>query len=785
MAFQLSPGINITEIDLTGIVPAVATTDGAIGGVFRWGPVEKRILVDSEASLLDQFTKPTNFNAETWFVAANFLAYGNRLYVSRAADVTGNTTEKAWTGNTTNSVGEFNDDVGNSALRIANSTISNTANLHAGMVLSYADDSNLPIGAHIVSVNTSHVVMDEAPIANVVSADMVFRDDITFTAAALQSDLNYTMADVTDWDNQIVKNDDHYASMEANGHSFDLAALFVARYPGGMGNSLRVAVCDTADQYKSNTALAPNAQMNVLTSAIFGTIGSNVMTIAIEPLDTANATQVATVNAFADTIQKSLSIGDLVEVGNTKIGLQFLQVTEIGDLSMALNVYSFSVTCDDEVKLAANTRTPYLARYWEFHNSTDLPPGQSDYVFGFGNTAAQDEMHIVVVDDDGQFTGSPGTILEVYRNVSRATDAKTADGSTNYYKNIINQSSRYLWWANDRTTAVSNTANYIMSASSTEPLSMKMVGGSDGPDESTVPFATLAFAYDMFQSSEDIDISLVLQGKARGEGVSHYAQLGNYIIDNICEARKDCVGFISPNKADVVSNINEETNDVVDFRNNLRSTSYAVLDSGYKYQYDKYNDLYRWIPFNGDIAGLCARTDQTNDPWWSPAGLNRGMIKNSVRIAFNPRKAQRDILYKNGVNPVVSTPGLGVYLFGDKTLLEKPSAFDRINVRRLFIVLEKAIAVSAKYTLFEFNDDFTRAQFRNLVNPFLRDVKGRRGITDFLVVCDSTNNTPEVVDRNEFIGDIYIKPARSINFIQLNFIAVRTGVAFSEVVGKF
>ena len=224
---------------------------------------------------------------------------------------------------------------------------------------------------------------------------------------------------------------------------------------------------------------------------------------------------------------------------------------------------------------------------------------------------------------------------------------------------------------------------------------------------------------------------------------------------------------------------------MVSFRNNLRSTSYAVMDSGYKYMYDRYNDLYRWIPLNGDVAGLCVRTDNTNDPWWSPAGLNRGQIKNLVKLAYNPRKADRDTLYKAGINPVVTFPGQGTILFGDKTLLNKPSAFDRINVRRLFIVLEKAIATASKFTLFEFNDAFTRAQFKSLVVPYLREVQGRRGITDFLVVCDDTNNTPDIIDRNEFVGDIYIKPARSINFIQLNFVAVRTGVAFSEVVGQF
>jgi len=257
------------------------------------------------------------------------------------------------------------------------------------------------------------------------------------------------------------------------------------------------------------------------------------------------------------------------------------------------------------------------------------------------------------------------------------------------------------------------------------------------------------------------------------------------MIIDLCEARKDCVGFISPRRSDVVSVTSAitQTTNVKGFFDQLSSSSYAVFDSGYKYMYDKYADVYRYVPLNGDIAGLCANTDNVADAWFSPAGYNRGQIRGAVKLAYNPNKSQRDIIYPARINPVISQPGQGTFLFGDKTALTRPSAFDRINVRRLFLVLEKAIATAAKFQLFEFNDAFTRAQFKNLVEPFLRDVQGRRGITDFSVVCDESNNTGEVIDRNEFIGDIFIKPARSINFITLNFIAVRTGVEFSEVGG--
>jgi phage tail sheath protein FI len=286
-------------------------------------------------------------------------------------------------------------------------------------------------------------------------------------------------------------------------------------------------------------------------------------------------------------------------------------------------------------------------------------------------------------------------------------------------------------------------------------------------------------AWAIFADDSQYDISLLPLGKAS-------ATVANSVIA-IAEARLDCVVFASPENTTtgeyIIGSGSDATDQIIDYRDALPSSSYAVMDSGYKYQYDRYNDKYRWVPLNGDVAGLCARTDNQQDPWFSPGGLNRGQIKNVVKLAHNPTKTDRDVLYKSGVNPVVTFPGQGTVLFGDKTLLAKPSAFDRINVRRLFIILEKSIATAAKFQLFEFNDSFTRAQFRNLVEPFLRDVQGRRGITDFVVKCDATNNTGEVIDSNEFVADIFIKPNRSINFITLNFVAARSSVAFSEIGG--
>ena len=287
--------------------------------------------------------------------------------------------------------------------------------------------------------------------------------------------------------------------------------------------------------------------------------------------------------------------------------------------------------------------------------------------------------------------------------------------------------------------------------------------------------------WDLFADADSQDIGLLVTGPSIVDSAD--ATLANYIINNIAEARKDCVAFVSPSSNSVVNHIGSEVDNVLADRNALPSTSYAFMDSSWKYMYDKYNDVYRWVPLNGDTAGLAARTDTTNDPWFSPAGFTRGNIKNVVKLAWNPKQLDRDDLYSKGVNPVVSFPAQGVVLYGDKTLLSRPSAFDRINVRRLFIALEKTIARYAKSQLFEFNDEYTRAAFRNVVEPFLRDVKARRGVTDFLVVCDETNNTPNVIDQNQFVGDIYVKPNRSINYIQLNFVAVRSGVSFQEVIG--
>ena len=415
---------------------------------------------------------------------------------------------------------------------------------------------------------------------------------------------------------------------------------------------------------------------------------------------------------------------------------------------------------------------------WEYASYFDAAPGTSAQADNVG--CSNDELHIVVIDTLGLFSGAVDTVVERFAFASKQVGNKLADGTNNYYKEVLNQQSQYVWWMNHPSgrnwgatsaTAFDGTEQDGQTAGQ-DALVLDLRGGN----VATPSTGDLQDAYSLFANKEIVDISLVLTG-------GHAAAVVNHVIDNVALARLDCVVFLSPPLAAVYNNAGSEAADVVDYRQTdiNRNTSYAVMDSGWKRQYDRYNDQYINVPLNADTAGLCARTDQTNDAWWSPAGFNRGQLKNVVKLVWSPNQTERDTLYKNGVNPVATFPGEGTLLYGDKTLLAKPSAFDRINVRRLFIVLEKAIATAAKYQLFEFNDVFSRAQFRSMVEPFLRDVRGRRGIFDFRVVCDETNNTGEVIDRNEFVADIYIKPARSINFIYLNFVAVRTSVSFTEV----
>lgn len=649
MPFTLSPGVSITETDLTTTVPQVSTSIGGMVGAFQWGPVDEITTVVSEIDVLNTFGKPNSDIFEDWFTASSFLSYSSNLKVVRV--------------------------IGSSA---KNSAITGAL---PGVV-----PSTLPL----------------------------------------------------------VKNETDYET-----ETFANSELFVAKYPGVLGNSIRAH--------------------------------------------------------FADA-------------GN----------------------YS----------------------EWKYAAQFNGAPSTSSFVTAAGG--ADDEMHVIVIDESGAWTGTAGTVVEKFEYVSKANDAKRLDGSSNYIGTVLQNESAFIWLGNpdqlvgagaasankpastdfgvvatdefgdsvftttigaggtgnDGTTTVIFSAapaggvtalgTAVISAGAIASITItnkgsgytsaptitfggagtqqtatafmestgkggKLLGGVDD-NAGGVTAGIRQIGVDKFVNAEETAVDLMMQA---GGGVT----VGKYIIDNIAETRRDLVAFVSPASTSVVANAGAEVTSIKANGTTLASSSYAFMDSSYKYQFDKYNDVFRWVPLNGDMAGLVARTDFTNDPWFSPAGFNRGSIKNAAKLSWAPTKADRDALYGVGINPIVNFTGQGITLFGDKTMLNRPSAFDRINVRRLFITIEKAIAAASKFFLFEQNDDFTRNQFKSMIEPFLRDIQGRRGITDFSVKVDATNNTPQVIDSNTLIGDIFIKPTRSINFIKLNFVAVRTGVSFSTVGG--
>lgn len=563
MTFQVSPGVNVSEVDKTTVVPSILTTSGAFAGSFVWGPANKRILIDSEDTLKETFGKPDANTFIDYYTASSFLAYGNNLNVVRSVGATAR----------------------------------------------------------------------NACVSTVVKID----------------------------------NTDVYSNTYYNGTT-NAQGAFAARYTGSLGNGLIISVADAGCNFAG-------WQVN----------GQNVASY------------------FPGAAGTSASV---------------------------------------KAKNGAN-----------------------------------DEIHIVVMDATGKFSGSANTVLEVFPYLSKSIDSVDAYGRSNYYKTAILNSSKYIY-AIDPVSYVTTSSTWGLTGSTNfttlaSPANSTLSGGIDdlGSD------GNLQTAWDLFANADEVDVSLMITGDA------------NYTVQkyvaNIADSRKDCVVFVSPPSSAVINVPASELSNIQTWNTNLNiSSSYVVADSGWKYMFDKYNNVYRWIPLCGDIAGLCVYTDSIRDAWYSPAGFNRGNIRNVVKLAWNPNKTQRDELYRIGINPVATFPGQGTVLYGDKTLQAKPSAFDRINVRRLFIILEKTIAKASKYSLFEFNDEFTRAQFIALVTPFLRDIQGRRGIYDFKVVCDDTNNTGNIIDTNQFVGDIYIKPTRSINYIQLNFVAVGTGVDFTEIVGS-
>tara|TARA_R110000822_G_scaffold27409_15_gene81953 strand:+ start:271 stop:2214 length:1944 start_codon:yes stop_codon:yes gene_type:complete len=528
--------------------------------------------------------------------------------------------------------------------------------------------------------------------------------------------------------------------------------VWAAKYPGTLGNAIKVAILDVT----STSGLSVG-------SATIGTAGSGYSTVPT--------------CVFADPTGVTPAAGGITATGTVVISgaaVTGITITNAGYGYTSAPAITFSGGGGSGAVATAVLQTESV-----YKKNFDFNPTTTKYAKQ--NGATFDEVHVAVIDNSGAITGTAGTILELFAGMSKASDAKDDLNQTNFYKNVINQRSKWIWWMDH---AATGTNWGTSSAGGTVFKTLIGVGDGDatnqlsGGVDAAPATADLQAGYLLFANDELVDVNLLITS-------AHPTAVGDYVIDSVAEIRKDAMVFLSPQRAAVVNNEGSETTSIISVSdlNAYTRSSYAVYDSGWKYMYDKYNDRYVYIPLNGDIAGTCVVTDKADDPWFSPGGLNRGQIKNAIKLAWSPNKAERDTLYSKGVNPVISTPGNGIVLFGDKTMLDAPSAFNRINVRRLFIVLEKAIATAAKFQLFEFNDAFTRAQFTALVEPFLRDVQGRRGVYDFRVICDETNNTAAVIDANEFRADIFVKPAKSINFITLTFVATRSGISFEELGG--
>ena len=728
----VSPGVKVREVDLTvGRIDALSDQTGAICGPFSQGPVLEPILVENEQELLNIFGKPISSDRqyEYWYSASNYLQYGG-------------------------------------VLRVARIDGANLRNANVG-------------GVGIASTSTLKIKSYE----------------------------------------------DYKNNYETTG-----SYRFAARNPGTWANDLKVAVIDgAADQTLTVGAAATSAAQvgyavtQATTSIVAGVgttsvndgylqgviTGIGVSTIDVKVINRVSAAGSIFPVSYTEGGAYAFSAGSATNVG---FGTTSAPGTGIAILSSSSTIASPAAGLVTSVTLtSSNVSDWYNNQYIQLDNGAVLwksiaeKPGTSGYAAA--RNSKNDEVHVVVIDDKGSISGNAGTILEKHAFLSKAKDTVNSLGSNTYYKDYVADNSNYLFVgvatgngsiASGIQTAFTATSTANVWGTNTQDVVFNVAGnqlytlaagkdysGTNNEGGYSTTLGDVVGGYELFENEAEYAVNFLIQGPGvTGSKEGSQAKANKLIA--IAELRKDCLAVVSPHREAVVdvTSSKTQTDNVVQFFDALTSSSYVVFDSGYKYQFDRFNNTFQYIPLNADIAGLMARTSQEQFPWFSPAGSQRGNILNTVKLAYNPSKVQRDSLYTRRVNPVIFSPGAGFVLFGDKTGLGYASAFDRINVRRLFLTLESTIEIAARTQLFEFNDDITRANFRNIVEPYLRDVQAKRGITDFVVICDETNNTPDVIDANEFKADIFIKPARSINFIGLTFVATRTGVAFEEVVGR-
>ena len=779
MAFQVSPGVSVAEVDLTTRVPIPSVSDGATAGLFKWGPVLTPTMITNENELKTQFGKPNDTTFKSFFSAANFLSYSNKLRVVRAEQgnmlnattgsaglLVGNTsvyqnTFESTTTSGTSFIAKYPGDLGNSMkVSLCLPDRANTTVTPDNQVSLSTNQQSILTGNFTSTIGTTTIVIADDGDAGIGKADSELRlGDVLLFESGASGDASFDgrYGIVTS-----ISNNSTFAVELANGGA-------IAGATGQLGSASKFIRLPRSS-YKQSSIHGVNQ---------FGTVTYN-------PSTDDSRTLTGTDTRFTEFCV----VGDIITVVDDNNVNQSRQITAIA------NATSITVKEPYTGSITAKAITEIK---WEFADDFTNPPLTSSYAYKeTGNKDALDEIHLIVVDEDGQISESgrkdtrgkttDKQILVRGEGLSVANNATGINAVPIYYKEFVNQLSDWVWWSDhdsigDEITVDSEiqTVSWGANVHTTMPFNgaystngRKTYSFQHGADGDAATDATYIQAFSKFREPGDVDVSLLVSGETS-------ITVANYLISDLAEYRKDCVVFVSPEEANIVNKGSASVANMISRRKELPSSSYAVMDGNYKYQYDRYNSKYRYVPFNGDIAGLCAASDNLN-PFISPAGFNRGNLKNVDNLAYETSRADRDDLYINGLNPIITPSGGGKILLGDKTLLAKPSSFDRINVRRLFIILEKAIANAAQFSLFEFNDDVTRANFVAQVTPFLRDVQAARGITDFRVVCDETNNPPSVIDRNEFKGDIFIKPNRSINFISLNFVAVATGVEFNEVI---
>jgi hypothetical protein len=797
MALNLvSPGVRIREVDLTvGGITAANNQVGAIAGPFQKGPVDVPILIETENDLLNTFGKPISSDAqyEYWLGASSYLSYGGVLRVVRCNGTNLNNANAVGVGTSSVTLKiKSTEDYNNSYTTATDWAWSarnpgSWANNLKVCVIDAAADQRIAIGTFGLTVGcavTSSFSQSVAGVGTVTTETGVLKGIIT--------KVNAGSIDV---------------KVTAKSSGAGSTAFTETSYSEGSVNAFGAGNIKIIDNSGNFVKIEETS-----VSRFFGVVSTG--STVINPVDastnlptTINAGQFivpVTGSSLADGTTYTVGIGTTINGGasQTALGLSTAAngsgTVQFVVLNVAANGETITAPSDwyNEQTLGLSNATVY----WR-----NIAPRPRTSQYASERSGRNDELHVVVVDDTGAVTGTAGNILEKYTNLSKALDAKISPSEANYYKDIIANNSQYIFpgFAPTGVDTKFSTVSGVGSATDTAwglaaqgntfncigAITYSLTGGKDysGTNDVggySVGLSDVISAYRNFTNPAEYKIDFLIGGPSGGASIQESQAKANELIA-IADIRKDCVATISPHRSDVVNvaNSDTQTTNIVNFFDPLTSSSYAVFDTGYKYVYDRFNNQFRYIACNADVAGLMARTSINQYPWFSPAGANRGALNNAVKLAYNPSQAQRDLLYPKRINPIIFSPGAGIILFGDKTALSYTSAFDRINVRRLFLTLESSIERAARAQLFEFNDTITRANFVNIVEPYLRDVKSKRGITDFVVVCDESNNTPDVIDGNQFKADIYIKPARSINFIGLTFVATRTGVSFEEIIG--